>query len=520
MRRWLRRQPWVFAAAAQVLLLVLLYRQFVYRIDGERVYGLSDDIYIAACYARNLADGYGLVWYPGAPKVEGFSDPLWVGLLAIVHTLPGVREEGLGMYVLLMNAALLAAISAVLWLGVRRVLVQRETDSTSGVGGKCSRPGKWSAIILLGTGLSMPYWLAEGFEVGLVALLALIAYVLAVRKRDHTNTTVAVGLLAGLAFWARMDALIYFSGSFLLIVINSTRRMRQLAALSLSSLLLVAFLFAARRLYFGQWLPNTYYLKLSGWPLQDRLWTGFRYQNWPVLPQVVLVWVLFAIPRVRRYLGAVTRPVAAALIIFTLSVAYSTSNGGDAWGLKGGYDRFMVTGALFLVLALAVVVRLAERHNVRRIFLAAWLVALMPLATLAIRPARLKSVLTLLKSRPERHWSRYGKVFEEVSKPGARLALGAAGAMIYFSHRGGVDLLGKCDPLVAHQPPLPGGTWPEHNKRNDVTVFKARKPEFSSVLPPDEVRKEYCSAEYKSCRFWVLRNTAYARWDKLTLPDR
>ena len=53
-------------------LLLFFASFFVFRIDGDLVFGVSDDIYISACYARNLAAGHGAVWYPGAAPVEGF----------------------------------------------------------------------------------------------------------------------------------------------------------------------------------------------------------------------------------------------------------------------------------------------------------------------------------------------------------------------------------------------------------------------------------------------------------------
>ena len=41
----------------------------------------SDDAYISYRYARNLADGVGLVWNPGE-HVEGYTNFLWVMMLA------------------------------------------------------------------------------------------------------------------------------------------------------------------------------------------------------------------------------------------------------------------------------------------------------------------------------------------------------------------------------------------------------------------------------------------------------
>src|SRR5690348_12188698 len=43
---------------------------------------LTDDSYISFRYARNFAHGYGLVFNPGYEHVEGYSNFLWVVLLA------------------------------------------------------------------------------------------------------------------------------------------------------------------------------------------------------------------------------------------------------------------------------------------------------------------------------------------------------------------------------------------------------------------------------------------------------
>jgi arabinofuranosyltransferase len=46
-----------------------------------------DDAFISFRYARNLAEGHGLVWNPGEAPVEGYSNFLWVVLLSIPHLL-------------------------------------------------------------------------------------------------------------------------------------------------------------------------------------------------------------------------------------------------------------------------------------------------------------------------------------------------------------------------------------------------------------------------------------------------
>src|SRR5215470_16022330 len=46
---------------------------------------LIDDAGISFAYARNLAEGHGLVAQPGAPPVEGFSNPAWTLLVAALQ---------------------------------------------------------------------------------------------------------------------------------------------------------------------------------------------------------------------------------------------------------------------------------------------------------------------------------------------------------------------------------------------------------------------------------------------------
>ena len=64
-----------------------LYAWFVWTASftfrGERWFTLFDDAMISMTYARNLAGGDGLVWNPGQPAVEGYSNPLWTILMAV-----------------------------------------------------------------------------------------------------------------------------------------------------------------------------------------------------------------------------------------------------------------------------------------------------------------------------------------------------------------------------------------------------------------------------------------------------
>ena len=94
-------------------LLVVGYIYYCYRyinltsfnIEGTTFYVLFDDAMISMRYSYNLANGYGLVWNPNE-RVEGITNPLWTGIMALVHLLPiGLNQTSL--YIQILGASLL-----------------------------------------------------------------------------------------------------------------------------------------------------------------------------------------------------------------------------------------------------------------------------------------------------------------------------------------------------------------------------------------------------------------------------
>jgi hypothetical protein len=73
--------------AYSVYAIGLVWRTSV-AIDGHRYFCLLDDSMISMRYAANLAHGHGLVWNPGAPPVEGYTNPLWLLYMALLHMFP------------------------------------------------------------------------------------------------------------------------------------------------------------------------------------------------------------------------------------------------------------------------------------------------------------------------------------------------------------------------------------------------------------------------------------------------
>ena len=83
---------------------MILRGQFL--VDGQSFFSLFDDALISMRYARNLVEGHGLVWNPGGPPVEGYTNLLWTLWMAVLH-LPGPPESKISLLVRLSGALLL-----------------------------------------------------------------------------------------------------------------------------------------------------------------------------------------------------------------------------------------------------------------------------------------------------------------------------------------------------------------------------------------------------------------------------
>src|SRR5436189_992982 len=103
--RWQRWLPWVALGAAIVWLLV---REWHY------AGWMDDDAFISFRYAQNLAEGNGLVFNPGE-RVEGYTNFLWVLLLAAGDVLGAAPDVAAHGWSLLATVGLWALVAWYAW---------------------------------------------------------------------------------------------------------------------------------------------------------------------------------------------------------------------------------------------------------------------------------------------------------------------------------------------------------------------------------------------------------------------
>ncbi|MDW8173780.1 MAG: hypothetical protein RML73_14985, partial [Anaerolineae bacterium] len=81
-----------------------------FEVEGQRMYALFEDSMISMRYAWNFVQGHGLVWNVGEAPVEGYTNFLWVLVMASQIVLFGrlngvLAVQIVGMLILCANAS-------------------------------------------------------------------------------------------------------------------------------------------------------------------------------------------------------------------------------------------------------------------------------------------------------------------------------------------------------------------------------------------------------------------------------
>jgi hypothetical protein len=441
------RLPLLLAAGVLILVCGATLQHASLVIDHQRYYYLDDDQMISMRYARNLVDGQGLVWNAG-DHVEGYTNLGWVMVMAAVHAI-GVPERLTSLVVKLINIGL-----AVLILALADALMRR-----------LARPPAWlraAVLVTLALSIDLVYWVVNGFETTLLTAAFLWALIRMLDDAERGEWSIWTCLLAGLLPIIRSDAAdltgVVLATGFLL----GTRR--RFWAIGLAALPLALHL-AFRLHYYGEWLPNTYYLKVAG--RSGLLWSGLGYLKGFVAayPTVVVLAAGAAlIPGDRR-----ARVLLASLFIVALRV------------MTVGADMFphyrFVAPLLPVLLALSamVIAALADRRSAAVV--AAVLLASTVLVSGINGPQTLWLACDYGMMRPN---VVTGWLINHNTRPDATVLVNAAGSVGYFSHRTAYDMLGKVDREIGHLAPH-DDEFTGHN-HYDIEKSLAHSPDLVETL--------------------------------------
>jgi len=432
------------------------------RYAGELYFTLFDDAMISMTYARNLAEGNGLVWNAGAAPVEGYTNFLWTLWMALLHLLP-VAESKLPLLLMGSGVGLLLA-NALAVAGLARRL---ELTSTA------------AFLFAVGaTALCYPliFWTLRGMEVGLLVVLLSFALAQALRLVDRGSPRDAWGLggllAAGLLVRPDFVVAVIAVASFVALSVPRSARMRVLLPIGVCVVGTLGLHSVFRIAYYGDPLPNTYYLKVTGYLLEVRVGRGaavfvdsLRQHLWPLL----LFGGVAALDARARRLPAF-RLVA---VVAAMQCAYSVWVGGDAWEEFVFANRFVAVALPCLILCAAkgidtVVARVSagawggHRSIVGSVAALCVLIAWLPVNGPHFVRWFVAGAIIVDK---DHSLARRGLQIREQTPVDTRIGVMAAGAVPYYARRFAIDMLGKSDPVIAHSPPIdPSVFYPGHSK--------------------------------------------------------
>ena len=310
-----------------------------------------------------------------------------------------------------------------------------------------------------------------------------------------------------------------------------------------------------RLLYYGYPFPATYYLKMTGVSTLVRIQRG-----WDVFVPFVLSLKIYMLPFVfLALLLRRDRKTFLLLLIMLGWVAYSIYVGGDAWEHRGGANRFLSLGmpAYFTLFAITAreLVRLGQKWISRLLpglsrpaavlvwagFAALCLVGWMYPNRLnnqaGIRgmlskwglESPLAEALLFKPSIFVPGTVRYavdGLMVRDFTDPQARVAVGAAGATIYFADRFGIDLMGKSDMVIAMETPpepLTRETFrPGHNKYDYQRSLVELQPDVVTWLILEAIDEgqqilgdAYVKVKLNEHFMYLRKDSAHILWDRV-----
>jgi arabinofuranosyltransferase len=442
-----------------------------------RQLGVVDDAWITYAYARNLARGHGICFNPGE-HVEGCTAFLHMVLLAPFTFF----VERLDIVALVINVAAWSAVTLIAW-----DLIRERGGKPVGVLGYFA-----AAFILMG--FSGSAWTYSGMEMPLVGLAWLGAARLHLWEREHGKLPIASALVTVAAGLLRPDGILVAITLALSTWVDNDRRLQWKKAITYSAIVLGLFggYWLWRWSYFGYFLPNTFYAKVTHTSLSLTM-SGVKYlARWffgmgvPLLGTVAMIYAWGRRP--------LPRWVVVLMGLVGTSIGYVLLVGGDFFSfhryLVPSYAPMVLVAWWFGVGALAKRREVGDkklRSRPARIVLAVVAFAVLQLVYFVGRVPPQGLVHGFIVENTQ-DWALVAKQLRKYTPEGAEIATLPIGAMGYFSHRYILDLVGLTDTHIAHAQ-VPTGVAITGHEKYDIDYVMQRSPEliftWPGAMPPE-----------------------------------
>ncbi len=506
---------------------LFIYRSSFISIDGRRYFCLFDDAMISMRYAWNFSHGLGLVWNPGE-RVEGYTNLLMTLLMAF-PTLIFDKSTA----VLSIQIAGVGFMLGIAYLSMRIAdhIVQNEPP-------KLQALARVLAFLCALAYYPLAYWTLMGMETGLLTVLLLSAVLAGLnyaKSQQPTQLLLVTGSL-GLAYLTRNDSLIFAVPLWAYIIwatpglrTNRKTLYHVTGAIGIYFLFIIG-QFTFQYLYYGDWLPNTYTLKLTGLPLLRRLKNGVKFIL-PFMAEAAMILVLSGANVILHF----RRQKLLLLSFIASAIAYEVYAGGDAWN----YWRITAPCMPLLgVLLISFAITLGEglfstkipnasflRNPIFRTkYLAGVFVTSVVLLAMLSANWRFLPEFSLQKQAYQvfqnQRYVNMAVAVSQVTTSDATVGVIWAGSIPYYTGRTAIDFLGKSDRYIAHLPPDNSGR-PGHDKYDLRYSIKTLLPTFVQRFYYGDqdlsrwAATRYVTVDYEGVKLFFLKDSPAVLWNKV-----
>ena len=470
-----------------------------------------DDAYITLRYAQHWLRGDGIV-FNTTERVEGYTSFFHLALVSGVAKLVG-GVDNLPLIAQGIGIAAFGGICAII------AFVFKPTTNQS------NDTPRILLLLLVPTNLALIAWSLGGLETTLyTALLMLLTYQFSNTADPSCLTTkkiIRLGILLAISTMTRPEAMLFvgITGLFLLLPHGfKSPRWKPLSILALSFLAVWLPYFLWRWNYYGDLLPNTYYVKMDT-DLMTRLRNGFHYLHTysritPFILPLGIMTGLLALIQIRAKDHSQhhqTQSLFYMLSVATVGTLYVCYTGGDHMPAYRFFVPLIPIYGWLLAQSLPIIIPSLVNRHARFLY-----VCCMGLICL-------QSVWSNQEMRNAQHIDPAANVGRDVGMwiqqnlpAHSTIALNTAGSTPFYApqHRF-IDMLGLNDRHIAHRQITERRTWwqqvPGHGKGDGQYILK-RQPDYIILGPAEGLP---ANPEFVNLKLpWFLSDQELAETDE------
>jgi hypothetical protein len=414
-----------------------------------------DDSFITFRYAQNLAAGHGFVWNVGGEHTEGFTNFLYIALLAPafwLHIDPLVAAQVLNTLAVVISAVLIYRI------GAQLIVSEFHSDK--------EYYALIPAMLFLGTPLVWinAYSAMETTFFGLAVLFTLNCFAEAYYSDDLSPSFGLTFVSAFLAALVRPEGALLAPILWVLLLFLGRSRAKGTRSFILFSILPLVVYHLWRHWYFGGWVPNSFLIKVVN-PQADegKLFHGRAYVIMFLSAMSALLASSVGLLYVRKSWKVIWVLLAWSVLVLIFYMIPDP--------LMGLYDRFLysVEVVLFVLAGVGLYGLLAGRSRALQVVVILLVVAVH--GYLAFYSARAREG----RSSNDDEYKQYRKIAEIMNTipdhEHISFAFSDAGVIPFYSGMKHIDLVGLNNNAIARS----------HTTQDVLSILKQSKPDLIFV---------------------------------------